>query len=425
MNFGLLLLPEDSRDWSLGAAFNYPPLSEIPDEFGYEPLEIKNQGTTNFCSAFASCSASEQQEGITLEPSYTFAWSKFITGDLEQPGQNLRAIAKAHVKYGAIEEKDSPFNVSNQTERFLSDINNWPSNLKDLAVKHAKSSFLSVDGPYDHFDNIRAATWMFKDSKRAAFLGITWGWPMTTSYIHDPSPNGSGHALAAPKFKRINGELMMGVQQSYGPEAGINGIQWLSRQVVNEGVDKYGAFMFVDMTYNEYIDRIRPQVQSTLDKILAILKQLAAYFSQTKSQTNTQPQVDTKEEVKPVETMQQMVLRVCDEQGCNELLTKQIYATIEWESGFNPLCENVNPNKTVDYGICQYNSYWYIGKGKPIDSIDEALHNPEKCVRVMCQQAKKGMLKDWVGYKSGNYMRYMADAERAYSQRSVNMKQQA
>lgn len=100
---------------------------------------------------------------------------------------------------------------------------------------------------------------------------------------------------------------------------------------------------------------------------------------------------------------------ICDEEGLKPKEKALICAVIQAESGFNPLAQrqNTDKRKSIDYGICQYNSYWYIGIGKPIENVPEALYNPEKCVRVMIKQYKKGRLKDWVAYSSGAYKKYL------------------
>src|SRR3990167_8590769 len=53
---------------------------------------------------------------------------------------------------------------------------------------------------------------------------------------------------------------------------------------------------------------------------------------------------------------------------------------------------------STDWGICQMNDYWYIGKNRPIATIREAIENPEKCVRIMIKRYKEGGLRDWVCY---------------------------
>lgn len=99
---------------------------------------------------------------------------------------------------------------------------------------------------------------------------------------------------------------------------------------------------------------------------------------------------------------------ICDEMGLTYAEKNLICQVINCESGFRTDARNDNKDGTADWGICQYNTYWYIGKGKPIASIEEAINNPEKCVRVMIKRFKEGGLKDWICYKHGLYKSYTA-----------------
>lgn len=100
---------------------------------------------------------------------------------------------------------------------------------------------------------------------------------------------------------------------------------------------------------------------------------------------------------------------ICDEEGLSVNEKNLICAVIECESGFDTKAvhKNNDARKSVDYGLCQYNSFWYIGEGKPIASVDEALNNPERCVRVMIQQFRNGRLKDWVCFSSNRYKKFI------------------
>ena len=106
---GLNPLPPDNRDFKLGAAFTLPALSELPAEFEHPILGISDQGNSDMCGAFSSCSASELQEGVKLVPEYQFALIKELEGgDVDSFGADLRSIMKSHVKIGALEEKYRP-----------------------------------------------------------------------------------------------------------------------------------------------------------------------------------------------------------------------------------------------------------------------------------------------------------------------------
>lgn len=98
---------------------------------------------------------------------------------------------------------------------------------------------------------------------------------------------------------------------------------------------------------------------------------------------------------------------ICDEEGFTLEQKNTMYATIWAESGFNLKAKNENKvnGKVVstDYGICQWNDYYH---GKEI-TPDEAVNNPEKAVRLMCQYWKRGQRNLWIAYKSGAYKKYL------------------
>lgn len=103
-----------------------------------------------------------------------------------------------------------------------------------------------------------------------------------------------------------------------------------------------------------------------------------------------------------IETMQEMVLRVCKEKKLTKQQTNDVYNTIRCESQFKNTA--VNQNKlngkvlSTDYGICQINDYYHIGVGKSFPSVDFVKQNPDKVVAWMCDMAKAGKLKLWVCY---------------------------
>ena len=104
---------------------------------------------------------------------------------------------------------------------------------------------------------------------------------------------------------------------------------------------------------------------------------------------------------------EEMVRRICrQEQGLTEAETMDILGTIAAESSFDDKAIGRNTNGSVDYGIIQANSYWYIEKMKLLTK-DEALNDPEKCVRVMIKRMREGFLKDWYGYRSKAYYAYL------------------
>ena len=237
--FGLRILTEAKEDFDLGKVFGLPKLSELPSNFKLGNPIIKHQGDTDFCSAYTSCGMSEFQEGVELYPAYSFALSKKISGDPDAWGQNLRDAMKAHVKFGAIEK-----GATDVESRRLPD---YPSGLLEIAQKHRKKSYFKVTGKYTPFDNIRASIWRFKAQKQAVALGLVFSWPLSTKMLSGVVDNGFGHAMYAIGWV---GDYLT-VVNSYGKEAGDQGIHFIHKETINHFTSRYGAYMLIDIPVEE------------------------------------------------------------------------------------------------------------------------------------------------------------------------------
>lgn len=90
-------------------------------------------------------------------------------------------------------------------------------------------------------------------------------------------------------------------------------------------------------------------------------------------------------------------------------------AVIMAESGFRIDAENKNTDGSIDYGICQINSAWWIGSNCKsalngefyFVSPDWVISNPQYCIDWMVQQWVKGRQNDWWAYKNGSYKKYL------------------
>ena len=75
-------------------------------------------------------------------------------------------------------------------------------------------------------------------------------------------------------------------------------------------------------------------------------------------------------------------------------------AVLYCESGMNPKAVNRNKNGTTDFGIAQFNDYWYGA----IISPTTALNQPEVALNVMAKQWQNGRQKDWICYRNKKYL---------------------
>lgn len=251
---GLNPTPQDNRDLLVGSIFKSINIEDVPnDDFIVaKPLRIKDQGDSDLCSAFTVTSVSEDQEGIELSPEYQFAKTKDLMGEWTEWGADLRMACKSVTKKGSIPDSKSPYKLLVKTRDFIANWTNWDRSLDEIALKHSKDSYMRITGRYDHFDNIRAWMWQFRDERRSVATGAMWKmeWLDGNNGIVPKGEfqGGFGHAFKIFGQKNIDGELHLVAQLSNGKNIGDNGIFYLPREVINENVERFGAYMFKDIS---------------------------------------------------------------------------------------------------------------------------------------------------------------------------------
>lgn len=427
---GLRPTPRDDRDFKMGALFELPKLSELPDEFVLEGYTIRNQGNTDFCSAFATTGASELQEGVKLSPEWAFQAGKKISGDPQAWGQDLRTACKAHVSYGDIEESESPFTVATAGQAFIRDPKNWPDTLLPKALKHKKQAYVSTtsDGA-DSFDTVRQSIYKWRDENRGVVFGVQFCWRLSDIILEHVTPGqGFGHAMYIVGWKRVNTVPYLVVVQSYGPDAGDKGVHLISREVFNYFQALFGSYMFIDMPREDIqylVDNGLKQGDNWLTQMLKVMwslitsgwltpKEKAVTIRDTTTTLNTiadkldPPVVPPKFLWGTPEDARHSVRVMCDEAGMAVKDKNILCATIGGESGWKiSAIGPVNKDGTRDYGICQINDYWWIGPGKYFASVDEVMNNPEKSVKFMIDQYKHGNIYWWYAFTNGSYKKFL------------------
>lgn len=120
------------------------------------------------------------------------------------------------------------------------------------------------------------------------------------------------------------------------------------------------------------------------------------------------PPVNEVNKHKPVETMQELVLRICKEKGLSFQQTNDLYNTVRIESGFNNEAIHKNTDGhgkvlSTDYFLCQINDAYHIAPSKDFYSVQYVHDNPDAVLRWMCNLWLKGHANWWCAYSSGAY----------------------
>lgn len=249
---GLTRMEPDKRDFSDTAVFGVAPLTGLPKEYIVkEPLGVKHQHLSDFCTAFAGTAVSEDQENTELSPEWQFAQIKRIEGRFDTWGANLRHAGLSFVKYGSIPAIVAPpnFNVKEKDRDFLADHKNWSEYLYLTAKQWRKKSMFFVDGPYDTFDNIRAALWNHRHEECSIVSGANWQWHWTTAkngiVLDRTGFDGVPHAFKIMGFKEIAGVEYIIVLNSSGENVGYKGMFYFNREIVNR------EFTFESIMFND------------------------------------------------------------------------------------------------------------------------------------------------------------------------------
>lgn len=256
---GLKKLPKDKRDFSLkkhfGSILNFP--LELLD--GFEPLEIKDQGGSDFCADCGIAECAEPHEGIIFDEVYSAMCVRRLQGNPPTfDGSDLRTAMRAGTKYGFLPKKDAPYKIDDpRGYQFICNPDNWDLPKYDaLAAPYKQESFFEVDGPYDLFDNIRSTLYRFKDKNDFILTGLDWhnSWTGLKDGMIPRTINKneftSAHAFVfTNKYKLFPGETdpRIRAQLSNGTYfGGIGGYFWFPREVVNQ-LCTYGNYVYKDI----------------------------------------------------------------------------------------------------------------------------------------------------------------------------------
>lgn len=234
------------------APADLPPTLVLPDLVG--PTD---QGSSSFCYAYAVRQLASDQDGVVYDENFTISRVSEIAGEVLTEGASALDAMHSAVEFGLLKLADAPPGMiwEEKGAEFISDWKNWPMPLNELAAPAEKPSVLSVDGPYDDFDNIRSA--MMKHKRHVA-LATQWffefnnpGSDGSIAYPDTTQPF-SWHMYEAMHYDVINGVEKICIKPHEGAAYGQGGYAWLDRPTINMLVEHplACALMFGDVPAN-------------------------------------------------------------------------------------------------------------------------------------------------------------------------------
>lgn len=392
-----------SFERTYGATTNFP--TELFLDSGLPVPDQNADGNPTACSGYTQGRICSFEDSANYDPLFTYNKTLDMIGKTGQKiGVQITDSMKSTQVYG----------VKGYSET------------EQEAFSHKRGAYWDVDKVGDYFDGARSAMTLLS---APLSMGTTWfpEWEPVGNGIYGalksdgilPMPAAenltrqNGHNYEVVGWKQINGQPYLILLSWQGANFGDNGKVYMSREVCNAVLDVWGTqlFRFTKATPAD----VQTIKRSTLEVLLDLYNRLIAFIT---SSGNSVPVIPSPAVPKPPvvppkydwsnPTAARHSVRVlCDEEGLTLEQKNTLCATIACESGFK--ISTVHPNiangkiASTDFGIGQWNDFYHGHEITP----DEALHNPEKAVRLMIAYWKRGQRGLWVCYSKNLYQKYL------------------
>ena len=344
----------------------------------------------------------------------------YIASDTKQPGNSPKTVATAVREKGLVDEFVLPFNETILTyEQF-----NSPKPLTKALLDLGEQWKNEYEFRYDFLP--RTGNVVSRETLRRAMktgpCGIAvYAWVLDNDgkYIR-PEGLADTHFTLAENVKE-NGEIEC--KDSYPPY----------EKTLSADFPIYTAMRFYLRKKTEAEKQVNRQRLTTFQAIISLISQTVSLISLQVANLFKEPAKPTPpplDEVVPIKDIEPAPPKylwstpaearrsarvIMDEHGLSWSQKDLLCACIQQESKFNPKAVSpLNKNGTRDWGLAQFNDgknaqgvpYW-IGSGAAFKDTDEVLNNPEKNVRIMIEQYKRGNLNYWASYSTGAYKQWL------------------
>lgn len=287
-NYGLIPRPLPKRRLKTHQLFGTASPADIPDTFDVgDVIGPVDQGATPFCTCYTTRELVSDIDKIAYDENWNVAMTGKVTGSPILTGASAQDAMEAMIAYGPLLQTDTPPDMTWQQKGmdFIADPANWTPDLFLKAAPHERVAALTIDGPYDAFDNLRSQMWMHK---RSAGLATKWyfgtfntpdGNGIVATLTDQNNPNFSYHMYTAKRLDVVNGQQVVWMKPYEGGSYGKNGMIAFDRQTINNlyGPTAFGsAHIFVDAI--SLLGRLQQEQQI----VLQFFEEMLARFLQRK-----------------------------------------------------------------------------------------------------------------------------------------------
>ncbi len=237
---------KSKKDFSFAKTFGIANIGLLPDSFFIDNGDVPNQGFTTFCTAYTACDISTDEDKILYSQDYNIAKTFEILGvPSTTQGADLKTAFSVPVTFGLLPRELAPVTWEKDGNEKSADYHSYPDSLDQEALKHKKPAYLFVDGPYDHFNNVRSTIWLNRENNMSVGVGTDW-----YSEYEQVGPDGiipegktvsGGHAWSIKGWKTINGKLYLIAKTWQGVGYGDKGYCYFSQEEFNRLMDARGS----------------------------------------------------------------------------------------------------------------------------------------------------------------------------------------
>ncbi len=340
--------------------------------------------------------------GFPVNPDFTYAATlslEGVTPGVDPQGSDPWTALQSAVGYGVLPQSLAAFTAKTKGELYASDFRDYGPTQRQVAVQHQMVAPINLGVDYD-----RMITWMRKIGQ-GVMIPLTWFSEFGVApngIIPPPAGQTSNHCVAA--YLDTDNTTVL-IKPWLGSTWGRGGYGTLTRELYNTIAKDTFAFNPNGSHWWAIVAILLTQFPFLKDKMASF-----ALLDQGVDITHTDILYPSWTPAFPNAHHNTRV--ICDLEGLTLEQKNILTACVMIESGFR--IDAVNNNylyhydgakyiASTDAGICQWNNIYH---GSEITQ-DQAFHNPEMAVRLMCKYWKAGLMRQWVSYSSGAYLKWL------------------